>query len=522
MKKLILFLLLASNSLTAQVTQEWVAKFKDSVYSEFRSITTDIYGNSYVSGYQLNQQINMSNYLTIKYNPSGILQWVRTYKGPDTIPQGGSDIVLKNISDNFGNIYVTGYSMNISPNEDIVTIKYNSDGDSIWVRRFNGKNNSPDYPKDMVIDKYSNVYITGVTRGATSDDYLTLKYDSSGNLLWNAVYTNGDVPNAIALDCSGNVYVTGESSSFFTEYLTVKYNSSGVLKWVRTHGSERDAEGTSIAVDKTGNIYLTGFITFSNGSSDYSTLKYDSSGNLLWRKDFERFYAKSPYKILIDSSSSCFVVGSSAILKYDSSGSLLWADTSSFYESIYSTLDKSGYLYTTRLLYSMNNLFFIKTTKYGSFGNKLWEKIYGEGIENDYNEPFGIAIDKNNNVFIAGIKYLNGIQNTDTILTIKYSQIVNISHTNQIINKDFELLQNYPNPFNPVTKIGYRISKKSFVTLKIYNVEGKRIISIIQKTQNAGSYLIEFNGNNLAGGIYFYSLVIDNKLVDTKKMLFIK
>jgi hypothetical protein len=201
----------------------------------------------------------------------------------------------------------------------------------------------------------------------------------------------------------------------------VKYNNSGVLQWVRTHSSERDAEGTSIASDIIGNIYVTGFITFSNGSSDYSTLKYDSSGNLLWVKDFERFYAKSPYKILINSSSNCFIVGSSAILKYDSSGRLLWSDTSSFFNSINSTLDKSGYLYTTRL-YSMNTLFFIRTTKYGDIGNKLWEKSYG-GEENFSYQPYGISLDYTNNVFVCGIKI--GFT-SDTLLTLKYSQITGI------------------------------------------------------------------------------------------------
>ena len=303
--------MIAFNSLYAQVNQEWVAKFEDTVYSEPSSITVDKIGNTYISGYY-SSQTGGTRFLTLKYNSSGILQWKRLYKEPQSL----TNTVVKNISDRLGNLYVMGFSEQGVKVSDIILIKYDTYGDSVWVRKYKGRS----IARDMVVDKYSNVYITAASRGVTSNDYQTLKYDSSGNLLWNAIYTNGEVPNAMALDSSGNVYVTGESSSFFTEYLTVKYSNSGVLQWVRTHGSALDAEGTSIAVDLTGNIYATGFITLSNGNSNYSTLKYDSLGNLLWNKEFDKLPSKSPTKILVDSSGNCFIVGSSAILKYDSSG----------------------------------------------------------------------------------------------------------------------------------------------------------------------------------------------------------
>lgn len=520
MKNLILFLLLSSNSLSAQVTQEWVAKFKDTTTGTIypASISSDNLGNIYVSG-RCNA-FNGSRYITFKYSNSGNLQWYRIYQSPYFFTIGDADVVLKNVVDRDNNIYVTGYSHNDSSNTDIVTIKYNSLGDSIWVKRYNGLANGDDYPRDMVIDKYSNVYITAISRGTSSEDYLTLKYDSTGNLLWNAVLTNGDVPNAMALDSSGNVYVTGESSSFFTDYLTVKYNNSGVLQWVRTHGSERDAEGTSIASDITGNVYVTGFITFFDGSSDYSTLKYDSSGNLLWSKDFERFYAKSPYKILIDSSSNCFIVGSSAILKYDSSGRILWSDTSSFFESIYSTLDRKGNLYVCRTTFITKVSNYFTTMKYGVNGNILWNRNYGGG-ENHIYGPAGISLDQNNNVFTTGFEFLNGTPNSDTLITIKYSQITGIGNYNNHIS-EYNLYQNYPNPFNPISIIKYQIAKSSFVDLKIYDVLGKEIATLVNKKQNAGVYEVEFNGEKLPSGIYFYSLYIDNNLINTRKMLLVK
>ena len=518
-KNIIILLIIALNSLDAQVTQEWVAKYKDSTTGTVypASVSVDNLGFIYVSG-RCNA-FNRSRYITFKYSNSGNLQWYRIYESPYIFTFGDADVVLKNVVDKDNNIYVTGYSYNDS-NTDIVTIKYSSAGDSIWVKRYNGLADGFDFPRDMVVDRYSNVYITAISRGSSSDDYLTLKYDSTGNLLWNEVYVNGDVPNAMAIDSSGNVYVTGQSSSFFTTYLTVKYNNSGVLQWVRTHGSARDAEGKSIAADLNGNIYVTGFITLSNGNSNYSTLKYDTSGNLIWNRNFERESSARPNKILVDLSGNCYVTGLSAILKYDSSGGLLWIDTSKYFNNVYSSIDKSGYLYLVKL-FPLNTLFFIYTVKYGNLGNILWEKIYGEGVVNDYNEPFGISIDYYSNIFITGIKYLNGIQNTDTILTIKYSQLTSIVHANQDINNTFELLQNYPNPFNPITVISYQLAVSNIVLIKVYDVLGNKIKTLVNKKQNSGSYKIEFDGSNLPSGIYFYKIESGN-FVSTKKMMLIK
>jgi hypothetical protein len=499
--------MIAFNSLYAQVNQEWVAKFEDTVYSEPRSITVDKIGNTYISGYYSSQT---TRFLTLKYNSSGILQWKRLYKEP----QSQINIVVKNIADHTGSIYVMGFSEQGVKVSDIILIKYDTYGDSVWVRRYKGRS----IARDMVVDKYSNVYITAASRGVTSNDYQTLKYDSSGNLLWNAIYTNGEVPNAMALDSSGNVYVTGESSSFFTEYLTVKYSNSGVLQWVKTHGSALDAEGTSIAVDLTGNIYVTGFITLSNGNSNYSTLKYDSLGNLLWNKEFDKLPSKSPTKILVDSSGNCFIIGNNAIIKYDTYGFLIWLDTISSYFS-QSILDKSGHLYVSKItrINALSNYF--TTLKYGFNGNIIWISNYG-GKENHYHEPHGIALDNSNNVFATGFEFLNGTPNSDTLITIKYSQITGIgNHYNQI--SEYNLYQNYPNPFNPNSNIKYQIAKRSFVELKIYDVLGKEIATLVKEKQNSGVYEVEFNGEKLPSGTYFYKFT-SGSYSETKRMILLK
>ncbi len=99
------------------------------------------------------------------------------------------------------------------------------------------------------------------------------------------------------------------------------------------------------------------------------------------------------------------------------------------------------------------------------------------------------------------------------------------------IPKEYRLYQNYPNPFNPMTLIRYEIktnvkSETSNVKINVYDITGKEIISLVNEKQNAGLYQVDFSatggGNRLSSGVYFYSLIVDGNLIDTKKMLLIK
>jgi len=86
---------------------------------------------------------------------------------------------------------------------------------------------------------------------------------------------------------------------------------------------------------------------------------------------------------------------------------------------------------------------------------------------------------------------------------------------------DFRLSQNYPNPFNPITVIKYKIPGISFVTIKVYDVLGSEVTTLVNEEKPAGEYEVEFNGSELTSGIYFYQLKAGS-FVETKKMAFIK
>jgi len=108
--------------------------------------------------------------------------------------------------------------------------------------------------------------------------------------------------------------------------------------------------------------------------------------------------------------------------------------------------------------------------------------------------------------------------------SVKLARNLTSINTNTIASviQGYELNQNVPNPFNPSTIISYSLKANSNVSIKVYNILGREVSTLVNERQNAGSYSISFNGSNLSSGVYFYSLIADGNFVGTKRMLFLK
>jgi hypothetical protein len=106
-----------------------------------------------------------------------------------------------------------------------------------------------------------------------------------------------------------------------------------------------------------------------------------------------------------------------------------------------------------------------------------------------------------------------------------YTDTVSGSTSVEIIDEnipsEFTLSQNYPNPFNPATKIQYSIPEASFVQLKVYDIIGNEVSTLVSEEQSAGSYRVDFDGQGLSSGIYFYKIQTGN-YAETKKMNLLK
>lgn len=90
------------------------------------------------------------------------------------------------------------------------------------------------------------------------------------------------------------------------------------------------------------------------------------------------------------------------------------------------------------------------------------------------------------------------------------------------IPDEYFLSQNYPNPFNPTTVINYELRAVSFASLKIYDVLGNEVATLVNEKKSAGTYEVEFDGSHISSGIYFYRLEVDGDIIDTKRMVLLK
>jgi uncharacterized delta-60 repeat protein len=273
--------------------EQWVARYNGPGNGNdlVSAMAVDSVGNIYITGESYDEQSSL-DYKTIKYDSNGKQLWVATYNGPGNYNDSAKAITI----DAFGNIYVTGYSYGGSETrEDYATVKYNSSGHQLWVARYAGPSGPPhsayDVANAVAVDAQGYVYVTGYSDGGnTSYDYATIKYDSSGHELWVARYNGSenkyDYARAIALDSSGCVYVTGYSDNRSThqDYATIKYDSSGNQLWIATYNgpANNNDRASSIIVDSSDNVYVTGYSEDWDTSIDYATIMYNLAGKELW------------------------------------------------------------------------------------------------------------------------------------------------------------------------------------------------------------------------------------------------
>lgn len=607
---------------SAQVTQEWVAIRP--WYGLPKAMIADASGNVFVTGYSVGNGTE-TDYTTLKYNTLGVNQWEARYNGTGNY----HDVPYAIDIDNLGNVYVSGRSLTLNNHTDYVTVKYNSSGVEQWVASYNGTYNYEDYGSLLKVDKLGNVYVSGYTFQNISWISATIKYNTNGIQEWVAYHSSpdkGDIPTALEVDDSGNVFITGVGESIPTgpDYTTVKFNSFGVEQWVAVYSAVptyfRDY-AQSLKIDNSGNVIVTGISSTLGLDYNYLTIKYDQNGQEIWIAEYDGPNNSLDVTVAmeVDQHGNIYVsgysegIGSSedyCIVKYDSSGIEQWVARYNGPENGRDrlnsmALDEYGSVYVTGGSEGGITQLDAVTIKYNTNGVQQWLMRYnGNGNTND--AAYGISLDTSGNVYVvcqanqgqfttikysqdyplpvelisftshlnsrsvnlnwstsseinnsgydiertfnsdnwSKIGFVNGNGNsnspndytfTDKDLTpgnYKY-RLKQIDYNGNFAYHDleneiyignpdkFDLSQNYPNPFNPKTIIKYEIGITNDVFLKVYDVLGNEIATLVNEKKDAGYYTVEFDGSNFASGFYYYKLTAGN-FSDTKKMILLK
>ncbi len=308
-----------------------------------------------------------------------------------------------------------------------------------WARQFG--TGEWDDGRSVAVDGMGNVYVSGWTNGdlggtnaGSSDAFLT-KYDHLGNLLWmRQVGTDEiDYSTSVALDASGNAYITGytfgslaEANAGAADAFLIKYDSLGNQLWSQQIGAISGDVSHAVAVDSLGNVYISGY-TYTDlagtsaGGQDAYLIKFDSLGNHLWSEQIGTSSGDQSWSVAVDGTGNAYISGRTAgslgrpnvgsqdafLVKYDSSGNLLWSQqigTSEWDQSMGVTTDNTGNLYiggSTRgnLGGPDNGDMDVFLTKIDSSGNELWSRQIGTS---DLDRGWSVAVDGAGNIFISG------------------------------------------------------------------------------------------------------------------------
>lgn len=244
-------------------------------------IISDVQGNMFV-GVDFHNPSVVSDIVIFKFdnNLNEVSQSVTNWNASSD--DGVVDMKLS--FDN--NIIVTSKVTDINHSVDILTFKINnSTGAHMWRQIYNGSGNNIDFPYSLTTDNQNNVLVTGYARNSNvigSEDIITLKYDANGNLLWNKVYNdsvNGtDQGYSICTDAQNNVYIggAGDNGGGHLGFLVLKYDLNGNLLWKDSYHYYHLSEDFiyKIAVNNAQDIFVSG-ISFSNTSDyDVATIKY--------------------------------------------------------------------------------------------------------------------------------------------------------------------------------------------------------------------------------------------------------
>jgi len=427
------------------VVQAWMQRYNNSSTASGQTwkVVTDADRNVIVAGYTTEQNAGY-DILVIKYSAAGLALWTNRYSGYGY----SQDTPYSLAVDGTGNVLVAGRCQDSLHQLDYLTIKYSASGVPLWTNQYYGSTGFDDYLYAMAVDGSGNVVVTGSACDASGiPGYATIKYSSTGVPVWTNRYNESVLwsasANAIAVDGSGNVIVTGNAprgSSSTNDYVTIKYSAAGVALLTNRYNGPGDGNdyAEAVAVSANGDFVVTGYSYNASGSGDYATIKYSSAGVPLWTNRYNgpANYQDFASAVAIAGNGNIFVTGASsyssggsfydyATIAYSGAGVTLWTNRYSGPANSDSrptgmVLDGGGNILVTGYSANFTNINDANyiTIRYTAAGVPLWTNRY-DGPGNNDARGYAVAVDSGENVYVTG--YSIDTNGSSDCATIKYS-----------------------------------------------------------------------------------------------------
>lgn len=255
-------------------------------------------------------------------NPDKTIQFKKSY----TL-SGVTISFFGTATDSLNNIYAIGQHHVSFAVFRAIIVKFNSFGEFVWARTL-GSDTSSIFANYISTDSNGDIYVGGYAQNNRSTDrnnFYIAKYNTSGTLQWQRMLgnsTGNTILSDFTVDPSGNSYIGGYSLQSGTGFgFFAKFNSSGNLVWQRQFFGTAFSNVGAINFDSSSNVYISGF----SGGGVQNVIKLNSSGNLIWQRTFNKGISSG---IAVDSDNNVYVCGDDSsrgqIVKYNSSGTIQW------------------------------------------------------------------------------------------------------------------------------------------------------------------------------------------------------
>lgn len=517
MKTLIYFILISAIApvVFPQAQQYWVNRYNNNLTNGIdygRDVCVDKNGNVIVTGLSWWGGTS-GDYYTIKYSLSGSLLW--QYR----LSQSGDDEAYAVITDDSGNVYVTGGSEGETSQLDFLTIKFTSGGFLSLMRRYEGTGDDVDIAKKIVHNRSDYVYVSGISIGPGGDhDIALVKYSTGLVQQWVQRFDPGgeEFMTDMVIDNAGDIYITGYTDfNDSKDMFLLKYDPAGTLQWVRYHNGmfSGNDSSTCVAVDSTGNVYIAGYEW--GGTSERGNLiviMYDTFGNGQWIRTFNGAENGTDYAkdIGVDKYGDIYVTGSGdstaesdmdyILLKYDVQGIFQWMSKYNGTddgkdEACALAIDDSANVSITGVSKGIQSGNDYATLKFDRNGNELWEKRYNGPVTGD-DAAFSIDTYHGSDVFVTGrsagtfnydfatIRYAPSSPST-LQLTALIEGFYNQSTNLMVSDTAFAYIRNFASPYQIVDSAKAVLNSAGLGSFSFGNADNATNYYLVVKHRNS-------------------------------------